>query len=76
MKKFGYVIGLLIVLAGAGWWWVGPVWRSFLLNPPTDTDVLFWSQSQRDSGFALSDRIPTIKSQKIEFLEVNLSTKG
>lgn len=65
MRKFGYVIGFLIVLAGAGWWWIGPVWRSFLLNPPTDTDVLFWSQSQRDSGFALSDRIPTIKSQRI-----------
>ncbi|MEM0976024.1 MAG: serine hydrolase [Pseudomonadota bacterium] len=57
----------IIVVAGIGFWvWLGPQWRSFLSNPPSDTDVLFWEQSQRDTGFALGEKIPTVKSLPIQ----------
>lgn len=64
-RYFLYFVALIIVTAGATWWSIGPVWRTFLSNPPTNTDVLFWTQSQRDSGFALADQIPTIETHKI-----------
>jgi CubicO group peptidase (beta-lactamase class C family) len=70
MKRIGkfllYLFAGLIILAAAGWWAIGPVWRTFLSNPPTNTDVLFWTQGQRDSGFALADQIPTIQTLKIK----------
>lgn len=70
MKRIGkfllYLFAGLIILGAAGWWAIGPVWRTFLSNPPTNTDVLFWTQSQRDSGFALADQIPTIQTLKIK----------
>ncbi|MEO0344075.1 MAG: serine hydrolase [Pseudomonadota bacterium] len=56
----------IVVVAGIGFWlWIGPQWRIFLSNPPSDTDVLFWEQSQRDTGFALGEKIPTVKSVPI-----------
>lgn len=56
----------IIVVAGVGFWvWLGPQWRTFLSNPPSDTDVLFWTQSQRDTGFALGEKIPTVQSVPI-----------
>lgn len=56
------IIGVLGILAALVWVAIGPQWRTFLMNPPSDTDVLFWTQSQRDSGFGLSDRLPMVKT--------------
>lgn len=56
---------VVLIAAGAGWWAIGPTWRLFLSNPPTKTDVLFWTQGQRDSGFALVDKIPFVKKVPI-----------
>lgn len=70
MKSFVKVslifLGLIVGAAAIGWWAIGPVWRTFLSNPPTNTDVLFWTQSQRDSGFALADQIPTLQTLPIK----------
>lgn len=65
-RFFGYFVLALVVCAGLGWWAIGPTWRVFLSNPPTKTDVLFWTQDQRDTGFALSDQLPIVDSVKIE----------
>ncbi|KNG94166.1 serine hydrolase domain-containing protein [Pseudaestuariivita atlantica] len=65
MRKIGWSVLVLVVAAGIGWWAIGPQWRLFLSDPPSDTNVLFWTQSQRDAGFALSDRIPTIDTRPI-----------
>ena len=66
IRQFFIFILILVGLALIGWWSIGPTWRLFLSNPPTKTDVLFWEQSQRDSGFALSDQIPFVKTVPIE----------
>lgn len=67
MKKFG--IGLLIfaLLGAIGWWAIGPDWRRLISNPPTNTDVLFWDQGQRDAGFRMLDRVPfLVKARNID----------
>ncbi|MEL7012461.1 MAG: serine hydrolase [Pseudomonadota bacterium] len=66
IRQFALVLTVFAVLILIGWWSIGPTWRLFLSNPPTKTDVLFWEQSQRDSGFALGDQIPFVKTVPIE----------
>lgn len=65
MRWIGALAGALVLVAGVGWWAIGPTWRLFLSDPPTGPDVLFWTQSQRDSGFALADQIPFVKTVPI-----------
>jgi len=60
LRWLGLTIAGLGIAGVIGWWAIGPTWRLFLSDPPTATDVLFWTQSQRDSGFALVDQIPFI----------------
>lgn len=67
MKKFGIFVGILAIIGGVSWWAVGPDWRRLLLSAPTNSDVLFWTQDQRDAGFRMLDRVPfMVKSRKIE----------
>ena len=66
IRQFALVLTVFAGLILIGWWSIGPTWRLFLSNPPTKTDVLFWEQSQRDSGFALGDQIPFVKTVPIE----------
>ncbi|MFQ3207807.1 MAG: CubicO group peptidase (beta-lactamase class C family) [Glaciecola sp.] len=57
----------LLTLVGIGWWSIGSDWRALLSNPPQDTDILFWSQTQRDVGFKMMDKLPIlIKSSPIQ----------
>ena len=65
-KIGGYSLAALAGLAAIGWIAIGPQWRMFLKNPPLDNKVLFWTQEQRDSGFALSDKLPIISSEVIK----------
>ncbi|MEO0544070.1 MAG: serine hydrolase [Pseudomonadota bacterium] len=64
-KFLAYFIGLLAVGLAVVWFSIGPTWRLFLSNPPLDDNVLEWTQSQRDSGFALSDQLPIINTLPI-----------
>lgn len=71
MNKVATWIGItvitLVVVAGIGWWLIGSDWRALLSDPPQDTNVLFWSQSQRDVGFKMMDKLPLlVKSSPIK----------
>ncbi|MCI5047270.1 MAG: beta-lactamase family protein [Aquisalinus sp.] len=55
-----FVVTGLIVAGFVGWNVIGPDWRALLSNPPRSTDVLFWSQGQRDAGFRLLDQVPLV----------------
>jgi len=44
------------VLGSIGWWSIGSDWRALMSDPPRDTNILFWSQSQRDAGFKMMDK--------------------
>ena len=68
-RLFKWTLSILSLFAAGlavGWFAIGPQWRTFLSNPPSDDRVLEWTQSQRDSGFALSDKLPIINSVRIE----------
>jgi CubicO group peptidase (beta-lactamase class C family) len=49
---------LLLVGAGIGWALLDRDLRRLALNLPTNADVLFWSQPQRDAAFRALDRLP------------------
>ena len=57
MKKLGIGLGMVALIAALGWWLIGSDWRRLALNLPTDADVLFWTQGQRDAGFRMMDRV-------------------
>lgn len=57
MKRLGIGIGILVAILAAIWWMIGSDWRRLILAAPTNADVLFWSQSQRDAGFRMMDRV-------------------
>ena len=66
MRKTGTFLVLLAAIAAFGWWAIGPDWRRLLVTMPSNGDVLFWSQDQRDAGFRMMDRVPfIINSRKV-----------
>jgi len=65
-KWIGITVITLVALGGIGWWSISPDWRALLSDPPQDTNILFWSPSQRDVGFKMMDKLPTlVKSSPI-----------
>jgi CubicO group peptidase (beta-lactamase class C family) len=66
-KWIGISLLSLVILASISWWLIGPDWRALLSDPPKDSNILFWSQSQRDAGFKMMDKLPIlVKSRQIE----------
>ena len=51
------VLGLAAA-GGAGWLSLDKETRGFLAAFPTNRDVLFWKQSQRDAALRMLDRLP------------------
>jgi len=61
MKLGKIVLGTLVLVAAAaaaGWASLDKETRGFLAAMPTNRDVLFWSQPQRDAAFRALDRLP------------------
>lgn len=66
MRK--WIIGILTVVVVAGgifWAAADKDMRRLILNLPTNTDVLFWSISQRDAAFRAMDRMPVLAKSRI-----------
>ncbi|RQO63698.1 serine hydrolase [Variovorax sp. KBW07] len=63
MKLGKIVLGglaVLVVAGAAGWFSLDKETRGLLSTLPTNRDVLFWSQPQRDAGFRALDRLPVL----------------
>ncbi len=63
MKFKKIALGLLAVIAvagTAGWFSLDKETRGLLATFPTNRDLLFWSQSQRDAAFRALDRLPVL----------------
>ena len=61
MKLRKIALGLLAVLAVAGiafWFSLDRETRALLATFPTNRDLLFWSEKQRDAAFRALDRLP------------------
>lgn len=52
------LVPILLVTVGIGWSLLDRDLRRLALNLPTNADVLFWSQAQRDAAFRALDRLP------------------
>ncbi|MGZ8258943.1 MAG: serine hydrolase domain-containing protein [Caldimonas sp.] len=68
MKVRKFAIGLLVALAVAGiagWFSLDAETRGFVAALPTNRDVLFWSQSQRDAAFRALDRLPVLAKSRV-----------
>jgi CubicO group peptidase (beta-lactamase class C family) len=61
------LVGLLVVVAagGAGWLSLDRETRGFLAQFPTNRDVLFWKESQRDAAFRALDRLPFLAKHRV-----------
>ena len=67
MKLRRIVLGVLAagVLAGvAGWFSLDKETRGLLATLPTNRDLLFWSQPQRDAAFRALDRLPILAKSR------------
>jgi CubicO group peptidase (beta-lactamase class C family) len=68
MKATRIALGLLAVLvvaACAGWLSLDKETRGLLATLPTNRDVLFWSQAQRDAAFRALDRLPVLAKARV-----------
>ena len=68
MTRRRIVLGLLAVLAAAataGWFSLDKETRGFLATVPTNTDLLFWNQAQRDAAFRALDRLPVLAKSRV-----------
>jgi CubicO group peptidase (beta-lactamase class C family) len=60
-KKIGVATAIAIgIAAAAGWFSLDKETRGLLATLPTNRDVLFWSQAQRDAAFRALDRLPIL----------------
>jgi CubicO group peptidase (beta-lactamase class C family) len=58
-------LAVLIVAGGAAWFSLDKETRGFLATFPTNRDLLFWSQSQRDAAFRALDRLPFLAKARV-----------
>ena len=68
MKTRKIALGLLAALAvagAAGWFSLDKETRGLLATLPTNRDVLFWSQPQRDAAFRALDRLPVLAKSRV-----------
>lgn len=66
MKRLGTGLGIIALIGALFWWFIGSDWRRLALSLPTNADVLFWTQGQRDAGFRMMDQVTIlVKNRKI-----------
>jgi CubicO group peptidase (beta-lactamase class C family) len=59
------VLAALAVGAAAGWFSLDKETRGLLATLPTNRDLLFWSEPQRDAAFRALDRIPLLARWRV-----------
>jgi CubicO group peptidase (beta-lactamase class C family) len=58
------LLGVLVVAASACWFSLDKETRGLLATLPTNRDVLFWSEPQRDAAFRALDRLPMLAKSR------------
>jgi len=68
MKLGRIVLATLVLLAlaaTAGWFSLDKETRGLLATLPTNRDLLFWTQPQRDAAFRALDRLPVLAKARV-----------
>ncbi|MDB5897768.1 MAG: serine hydrolase [Ramlibacter sp.] len=66
IKKIALGLAAALLLAGvAGWFSLDRETRGLLATLPTNKDLLFWSQPQRDAAFRALDRLPVLARSRV-----------
>ena len=58
-------LAVLVVAGAAGWFSLDKETRGLLATLPTNRDLLFWSQPQRDAAFRALDRLPVLAKSHV-----------
>ncbi len=58
-------LAALVVAGAAGWFSLDAETRGLLATFPTNRDLLFWNQAQRDAAFRALDRIPLLARSRV-----------
>ncbi|MES2940602.1 MAG: serine hydrolase [Pseudomonadota bacterium] len=59
------LLAVLVVAGTAGWFSLDKETRGLLATLPTNRDLLFWSQPQRDAAFRALDRLPVLAKARV-----------
>ncbi|MBL8329475.1 MAG: serine hydrolase [Rubrivivax sp.] len=59
-KILGAVLAVVVLAGVAGWFSLDKETRGLLATLPTNRDLLFWSEPQRDAAFRALDRLPVL----------------
>jgi hypothetical protein len=68
LKLKKVVLGTLVVLGVAavgGWFSLDKETRGLLATVPTNRDLLFWTEPQRDAAFRALDRLPILAKANV-----------
>ena len=66
MRKWLLGALLLLLVAGvAGWLSLNQQQRDIIATMPTNADILFWNQDQRDAAFRALDQLPLIAQSRV-----------
>jgi len=64
-KVVAWSLAALVVAGTAGWFSLDKETRGLLATVPTNRDLLFWSQPQRDAAFRALDRLPVLAKARV-----------
>lgn len=59
------VVGIFGAAAVMGWFSLDKEIRNFLATAPSNRDLLFWTQPQRDAAFRVLDRMPLVNKAHV-----------
>lgn len=59
------LLGAAAVAGGVGWFSLDKETRRLIATLPTDRDLLFWNQAQRDAAFRALDRLPILAKSRV-----------
>ena len=66
VKKIAFGLLAALMVAGiAGWFSLDKETRGLLATLPTNRDLLFWSEPQRDAAFRALDRLPVLAKSRV-----------
>jgi CubicO group peptidase (beta-lactamase class C family) len=64
-KILAGLVAAVVVAGTAGWFSLDAETRGLLATLPTNRDLLFWSQPQRDAAFRALDRLPVLAKARV-----------